>query len=389
MVLTRRAHRLDARMCITLWLPNELLTKIIHCSPKSDQATLCRVSKLFYALVLPILNRAVVLNFRKDDKSCDHFSRALIKVPQRAEAIRSLTLTPKPSHPNRLVQGAYDLLFEAMELMQGLQSITLEKRWEKTTINRLDRLVLPQLSTLRLRAENGFGCPDARAFSQFFAQHPSITRLYLPADSWLTVEPVHNFLPNLREYVGPTPLLRSLATQSLRAARLCPDSELSASNVQTLKALTKPGLPFVLSIDPGLGNRTLEVTIPAILSAVSTEMSSEIRSLELRTFETGRLSTETFNHITTQLLRFSHIAYFSIARSDAGYLGEFFVDIEAVQAALRAWATALPTLKGCFIGCPESPDACAWIKVGEQWERCTMQDFDVQAGFSIFEDADT
>ncbi|KAJ7651183.1 hypothetical protein FB45DRAFT_859787 [Roridomyces roridus] len=327
MVLTRRAHRLKARMCIALWLPNEVLTEIIKYSSKSDQAALCRVSKLFYALVLPILNHAVVLDFRRDNESHNHFARALIKNPERADTIRSLTITQKN-------EVNYDLIFESMELMQSLHYISLKDWCEPTTINSLNRLIFPQLSSFLLPARDGFSSPSARNLSRFFAQHPSITRLHLVVNSWRTVEPVQNFLPNLRESVGPTPLVRSLATQSLRAARLCPVTELSTSDVQALKALTNPGLPFVLSIDPGAGNRTLEVTIPAILSTVSTEMPSYIHSLELRTFETGRLSTEIFNHIITHLRRFTHLAYFSLTRFDAGYLGEFFVDIEAVEAAV-------------------------------------------------------
>ncbi|KAJ7619894.1 hypothetical protein B0H17DRAFT_1340776 [Mycena rosella] len=56
MVLTRRAHK-----AISRWLPNETITEIVQAAPRSDQASLCRVSKLFRDLCLPILYRVVEL----------------------------------------------------------------------------------------------------------------------------------------------------------------------------------------------------------------------------------------------------------------------------------------------------------------------------------------
>ncbi|KAJ6548162.1 hypothetical protein DFH09DRAFT_1087283 [Mycena vulgaris] len=48
MFLTRRAYK-----SISRWLPNEIITEILAAS-QADQASLCRVSKLFYALCRPL-----------------------------------------------------------------------------------------------------------------------------------------------------------------------------------------------------------------------------------------------------------------------------------------------------------------------------------------------
>jgi hypothetical protein len=56
MVLARRADR-----SISQWLPNEIITQIIQASSASDQAALCRTSRLFHALGVPVLYRVVEL----------------------------------------------------------------------------------------------------------------------------------------------------------------------------------------------------------------------------------------------------------------------------------------------------------------------------------------
>lgn len=74
---------------ISRWLPNDILLDIMEISSKSDQVSLCLVSKLFHALCLPILNRTVHLNYCASSIA---FCSALIVDPTRAEAVRSLTV---------------------------------------------------------------------------------------------------------------------------------------------------------------------------------------------------------------------------------------------------------------------------------------------------------
>ncbi|KAJ7675138.1 hypothetical protein B0H17DRAFT_1207877 [Mycena rosella] len=82
----RRAYK-----AISQWLPNEVLTEIIQAATQEDQASLCRVSKLFHALSLPVLNRTVRLAHYA---SASAFSSAIIENPTRGQAFDlSLGLT--------------------------------------------------------------------------------------------------------------------------------------------------------------------------------------------------------------------------------------------------------------------------------------------------------
>ncbi|KAJ7643598.1 hypothetical protein FB45DRAFT_278575 [Roridomyces roridus] len=216
---------------------------------------------------------------------------------------------------------------------------------------------------------------DASAITKFLAQHPSIIHfgmcICLPnIDD--PFDPEQTFLPNLRHYEGPRLLLRNLATRTLRAARLGPDIGLAASDVQALKALINPALPFVLSVKWTVA---FDDAIQTVLSLLSTEMR-HIPHLELQTYKASEFSMENLDHITARLPAFTHIAYFAFTSSK--YQLESLVDNPGFEPTFRAWAAASPTLKGCCIG------TMAWKKVGEKWEQCTKEQFDILAGFSTF-----
>jgi hypothetical protein len=69
-----------------IYFPNEILTEILRAVPQSDQTALCRVSKLFHALCLPILYRVVHL---KDLKSIDSFCSSVLSNATARESLRS------------------------------------------------------------------------------------------------------------------------------------------------------------------------------------------------------------------------------------------------------------------------------------------------------------
>ncbi|KAJ6548171.1 hypothetical protein DFH09DRAFT_1281621, partial [Mycena vulgaris] len=96
MVLTRRGYK-----AISRWLPNEIMTEIIQEAPQNDLASLCRVSKLFHGLVVPVLYRAVHLDHDGAAAFCD----AILSNPGLAELVRSLTMAARrgawPDYPVR------------------------------------------------------------------------------------------------------------------------------------------------------------------------------------------------------------------------------------------------------------------------------------------------
>ncbi|KAJ6585598.1 hypothetical protein B0H19DRAFT_1110245, partial [Mycena capillaripes] len=84
MVLTRRQHK-----AISRWLPNEIIAEIIQVAPTADRAALCRASKLFHGVGVPVLYR--VVNVRRE--STDAFSRTILANRLLAGLVRSLSVT--------------------------------------------------------------------------------------------------------------------------------------------------------------------------------------------------------------------------------------------------------------------------------------------------------
>ncbi|KAJ7607924.1 hypothetical protein FB45DRAFT_391875 [Roridomyces roridus] len=172
-------------------------------------------------------------------------------------------------------------------------------------------------------------------------------------------KPEERFLPNLEQYKGTNLFMRRLETRSLRAVRFPPWVRITTSDVQTLKTLTNHAVPLVLSLELSieeLGN-VGETTLSPLSEALP-----HIHSLELQTSKAdGRA--------------FRRLAYLTLtARHDR------IVRAEKVKDIFRVWAAASSTLKGCCIG------EMAWRKVSKTWEQCSREEFDEQAGFSVFHD---
>ncbi|KAJ7608224.1 hypothetical protein FB45DRAFT_389535 [Roridomyces roridus] len=368
MVLTRRAHR--ARLRITLWLPNEVLANIIQCATQSGQATLCRLSKLFHALVLPILNRHIKLNLSNPERSyhsvLENLSRSFIENPQRAETVRSVVFVRRKEC---YFAVNFVLLFEAMELMRSLEHLFFYDWHEPAIATRLACLEFPNLSWFRMIGD--FSSSDPSDFVKFFIRHPSITRLRLLsrglAHGGKILDHGQGILPNLQQFDGTQLLFHRFATQHLRAVRYGPWDQLTASDVETLKERTDHTLPFVLSLD--LKDGVLDAVGENILSPLSRGMP-DIQSLQLQTPKKIDLSCMgALKRIGTHLALFRCIAYFAVA-----HWGEP-VDIQSVEAVFQTWVAACSTLKGCSIA------QFAQRKVGEKWEQCSTDDFDDEGGF--------
>ncbi|KAJ7490808.1 hypothetical protein FB451DRAFT_1389566 [Mycena latifolia] len=86
MVLTRRAYK-----AISRWLPSEIILEIIQAAPQADRASLCRVSKLFHALGLPVLYRVVHLQTRA---SAEAFGPTVLSNIALGPLVRSFTIDP-------------------------------------------------------------------------------------------------------------------------------------------------------------------------------------------------------------------------------------------------------------------------------------------------------
>ncbi|KAJ7732590.1 hypothetical protein DFH07DRAFT_780887 [Mycena maculata] len=232
MVLTRRAHK--AHMIITRWLPNEIIGEIIQNTSKADQATLCRVSKVFFGLALPILNRDVRLS-ESHYIAAGAFCSSLIANAARADAIRSLSVVPNlaileameapPTPPNDFC----DLLLKSMKLMRRLEHLTVvifNGRMHTEFPRLLQSCTFPRLLTCE--AAESHLCFEHAPEGDFLTRHPTLTRLSVVADALITGSrrPVSHLhwvkipLPNIQYCDGPSDLFPQILTGDLKQARL-------------------------------------------------------------------------------------------------------------------------------------------------------------------------
>ncbi|KAJ7757246.1 hypothetical protein DFH07DRAFT_461175 [Mycena maculata] len=172
MVLTRGAYR--ASRAITRWLPNEVLTEIIRAALQADQATLCRVSKLFHDLSLPILNRAAYLPLTPGANIIvREFCAAIIHNPSREDAIRFFSLRPLfgywPEWKSSVVPDLSDWLTKAMKSMLRLEHLVIH-HYVVSAI----QCTFPRLVSCDMKFERAV--PDATLVS-FLQRHPDLTRI--------------------------------------------------------------------------------------------------------------------------------------------------------------------------------------------------------------------
>ncbi|KAJ7612192.1 hypothetical protein FB45DRAFT_1065550 [Roridomyces roridus] len=281
-------------MSITKWLPNELLVEMIQNTPRADQAALCRVSKLFHALTLPVLNGTVVLDDRRyrthtfsdaflssntpradqaalcrvskllhaltlpvlngtvvlDDRRyrthtfSDAFLSSVIDDPGRASFTRSLTLIFRSAS----YDSTCDLLFQTLESLKALRHLSLKiMNPSEIFLSHLPHLTFPQLSTCHIEiSDHKIRVPSV---AQFLSRHPTITQLRL----WPIQESTHpvspsewaaSMLPNLQNYQGTSALLPAFSTRNLRSIVAWADPPDHA----VVRLLANPELPFAISI---------------------------------------------------------------------------------------------------------------------------------------------
>ncbi|KAJ7612193.1 hypothetical protein FB45DRAFT_940063 [Roridomyces roridus] len=376
MVLTRRGHR--ARMLITKWLPNEILTEIIQHAPRADQATLCRTSKSIQALTLPILNRMVVLEHTKDhmESVIDAFLLSMIDNPGRATATRSLKLVSHRT-PFKFSKSTNDLLFRAMELFKSLDHLSLQvamNHW--TLVARLERLTFPLLSKCSINI------PDHKArvkiVAQFLSRHPTITHLRLwPAQG--VSHPISPsdwaapMLPNLQHYRGTPALVPAFSTRSLKSMV----ASLDPPDYAVLRPLANPELPFAMSVVTYSDVHGQDL-MPKTLRSLSEHMPF-VTQLRIQRWDRGaKMETHVTDSVEIHLRLLTRLEHFELNFA-YGYatrhVDRFVIDAESDRQALQAFADACPTMKACRL-----VDR-SWRKADGRWDEYPTKEFQKELGF--------
>ncbi|KAJ7619671.1 hypothetical protein FB45DRAFT_162507 [Roridomyces roridus] len=353
-------HTHRARMCITVWLPNEVLTEIIQNALKADQAALCRVCKLLHALALPVLNREVTLrpdNLRLQD--LEAFCSSMIESSVRADSVRSLTFRNGESYS---VRGE-ELIVESLKVMRRLEHLCIDdSRRHGGLVARLAGLTFPNLSSCSfMKAHHTSWKFD---IVQFLNRHPTIIHLHLWYDAY--GEDTHiadgTLLPKLQLYRGPLRLLRFFSTHNLVTVRIFWSARTS-SLVEKLAAQTGPNVALDIEF-------MYDREILGVLVHLSTHMP-HLKKLKLRCWDRNSVAADAAKQITAYLPRFDCLAYIAFDHHGPGPN----VDLDGKRKVLQSWANASSTLRGCCI------DEVAWRKVGDEWEECSRNAFDIEAGF--------
>ncbi|KAJ7612214.1 hypothetical protein FB45DRAFT_1065566 [Roridomyces roridus] len=364
------------------WLPDDVLIEIIRFAPcRADRAALCRTSKLFYELSLPILNQTVVLYLRDT------------MTTERATAVRSLTfwnIGPRCGLFELVEQppSKYNLFFKSLHLMKSLVDLSFDDRWDADGECFPSRLAFTAFPRIRKLAILNPTSDSARAaVARFFSLHPGLTHVCLGwyrgakfeyHQKW---DDALSLLPNLQHYQGfNRTLLDACCTRTLRAARFQADGWpcLSVESIfATLQSRTihSRHIPFTLS----LNYRWTDERLRNMLIAVSGYMP-HIRCLQMRCHN-DTLNTTTVQVFTEPLRHFGRIEYFPL-----NYCPSYEFDLRLpwnyrrCRRAAQMLGEACPTLRACCIG------SRAWKKVAvdEQWVEYTRDAFEVDAGLSEF-----
>ncbi|KAJ7619641.1 hypothetical protein FB45DRAFT_931291, partial [Roridomyces roridus] len=342
-------------MRITRWLPNEVLTEIIHNAPRADQATLCRVSKLFHALALPNLNRRVVIRPGKLSlQALEAFPLSMIRNPARADSVRSLTFLENGSL-NHDSLHAQALLIECLKLMRQLEHFCIRDFRPLGIGSCLADLEFPNLwsCTLECHAESW-----EINIARFLTRHPTIThfRLYI----WIGIHGRHDplpqgtLLPRLQYYHGPLHLLCGLSKHSL---------------VAELGAQTGPNLAS-LSIN--------YIRVAQISDAVIflSKHMWQLQKLQLRCWD-ARITAGIASDINACLPRFKRLTYLTF--STTGESDDAVDNWDNERRAFEMWTNTSSSLRGCGIG------QAAWRKVDQKWEDCSKKVVYSEAGFASFD----
>ncbi|KAJ7473380.1 hypothetical protein FB451DRAFT_1249135 [Mycena latifolia] len=342
---------------ITQWLPNEIITEVIEATNSADLLSLCRVSRLFHELCLPIVYRSVQVVHRTQTLA---FCTALFETPTRAEFVRSFSAF-MPGYM------ASNVSLKAIKLMLRLEHLTTHDR------NLLRGCTVPNLVSCRIGFKSGTSEPDMLA--SFLTRHPTLRHVRVDIASRFTPPTVPIALPNLQRFDGPASfiplMLPVVAPCGLREARLFWHRGETSSNTDidkilvALQALTSPDTPFVSSYE-----FHTDLFIPIVTAASKHMWHVKVLQVEANslTFEPTEIHC-----ITACLPRFTSLEYIAVNFRNSSLL-EY--EPHTDRPVVESWADACPTLEACYL------NAVAWRKVNRAWEEWNMTEFGMQAGIT-------
>ncbi|KAJ7619686.1 hypothetical protein FB45DRAFT_931416 [Roridomyces roridus] len=273
------------------------------------------------------------------------------------------------------------LFTQSLKLMRRLEHLTIrDVRQPSGAISYLPTLTFPNLLSCFIIERRA----DAWKLhiTQFLSRHPTITHIRL-SESYSAV-PVREggLLPKLQYYDGPIHL-PSFSSHGLIAARTYWVSLLPiTTRVEKLCPLTGPNLTSFCIHSPISAGRVIEVLVHLSihiphLEKLEMHCSDESRGtvLHFRSFLLYPVlitTQETVNAYLSRCERLEYLAFCCGQKCERSTVDD--------RRMLQLWTNTSSTLRGCCIG------NTAWRKVEEMWEECSLGQFDMEAGFSVFEE---
>ncbi|KAF8209468.1 hypothetical protein K438DRAFT_1811092 [Mycena galopus ATCC 62051] len=358
MVLTRRAYK-----SISRWLPNEVISEIIHTAPRSDLVAICRVSRLFHALGLSLLYRRVEL---ASYASIDRFCSTILGNPTKfAGLVRSVALTGYGWVPDSVVQR----LSLCCRRLLKVENISMRRQ-------ELISCTIPSLVGCTLSApERGLWTSTEQedTIASFLIRHPSLRSiridrpgLFEPWPSTAALIP----MVNLQRLWAPPMFLSSIRDTRLQEVKLSwRRFEPVGATFATLKSLARSDNSFVCCID------CWDRFSGQIMDSISEHLPhTKTFQMELK-FQNELPRGEILASFERCLSRFTGLVFFSFCNLSSPRYSAVFRDQEA-EDLFRALVAACSTLRAWRF------NEAAWRKLDGAWEKFPLDDFFALAGIS-------
>ncbi|KAJ7897929.1 hypothetical protein B0H14DRAFT_2675699, partial [Mycena olivaceomarginata] len=348
---------------ISQWLPNEILTHIIQDTLQGDQLALSRVSKLFHALVVPVLYCVV----KVETVASRHvFCHTLLSKPILGGLVRSMTLRCSPDFREVPDKAHIALILDSLKLLLRLRHLSLNL----TLYNPVHGRAFLELSfPCLVSCHMGLGSyTNDHPTLHFLRRHPGLISFSSPLGIQLEIKPPLS-MPGLRALGAPVSFVRGIVTRELREAKLAwgfKSRNLDIENhIIALTSRIPDGAPFIMTINE------CDYRLTEILDSLSRNIPYT-RTLCLRWQHLADLR-ENIATAVKSLRRFYGLEFISIENMPDN---NWLTKPEAFALA-HSYNDACPTLEACSIG------GHTWRKVNSIWQEFPSSDFPALAGITL------
>ncbi|KAJ7867390.1 hypothetical protein B0H14DRAFT_2731294, partial [Mycena olivaceomarginata] len=224
---------------ISQWLPNEILTHIIQDTLQGDQLALSRVSKLFHALVVPVLYCVV----KVETVASRHvFCHTLLSKPILGGLVRSMTLRCSPDFREVPDKAHIALILDSLKLLLRLKHLSLNL----TLYNPVHGRAFLELSfPCLVSCHMGLGSyTNDHPTLHFLRRHPGLISFSSPLGIQLEIKPPLS-MPGLRALGAPVSFPREAKLAwGFKSRNL--DIE---NHIIALTSRIPDGAPFIMTIN--------------------------------------------------------------------------------------------------------------------------------------------